>query len=190
MDTAFYKLFCFTMLLCFFAISCASDDDGNSEETPPVGDYRSGTFILNEGGFGSSNASVSFLNENGQIHNGIFSLVNNRNLGDVAQSMGFNGDNAYIVVNNSATVEVVDRYTFQHIATVSEMIVNPRYIVFENNKGYISDLGDPTNSNDDFIAILNLETNLVEAKIAVVEGPEQMVAHNGKIYVAHKGGYS
>ncbi len=190
MRNPFYKIGSFLLLLSFFAVSCTSDDrETPKEETPPSGDYAQGIFILNEGGFGYSNASVSFLDAAGQIYNSIYSNVNSTNLGDTAQSMGFEGDNAYIVVNNSSTIEVVNRNSFQHIATVSNMIVNPRYIVFKGNKGYISNWGDPNNVNDDYLAVLNLETNLVEAKISVVEGPEKLLVYNGKIYVAHKGGY-
>ncbi|WP_308991218.1 YncE family protein [Mariniflexile litorale] len=178
-----------TLLLIFvLSVSCTSDDREQAIVLPE-GDYNQGLFILNEGGYGYSNASVSFLDTDGQVYNSIFSGVNNMNLGDTAQSMGFYGDNAYIVVNNSSTIEIVNRYTFQYIATVSDDIVNPRYIVFDGNKGYITNWGDPNNVNDDYVAVLNLDTNLVEYKIPVAEGPEKLVSNNGKIYVAHTGGY-
>ena len=144
---------------------------------------------MNEGGFGSLNASVSFLDNDGQVYSSIYKGVSSKDLGDVAQSMSFNGNNAYILVNNSSTVEVVDRNTFEPIATVTDKIVNPRYIGFSANKGYITNWGDPNNPNDDYVAVLNLDTNLVEAKISVVEGPEKLLISNGKIYIAHQGGY-
>ncbi|MBT0607360.1 hypothetical protein KIV10_04120 [Aequorivita echinoideorum] len=185
-----FKPYLLLLLISIFTVSCNSDDDAlPQEELPPAGAYANGMFILNEGGFGNSNASVSFVGENGELSNSIFTEVNNRNLGDVAQSMGFFEDNAYIVVNNSSTVEVVDRYTFEEIATITEMVSSPRYIAFSGNKGFITNWGDPTNANDDFVAVLNLETNLVEAQIPVGEGPEKLLVENGKIYVAHKGGY-
>lgn len=191
MRNPFYKIGSLLLLLSFFAVSCTSDDrEVIEQETPPSGDYAEGIFILNEGGYGYSNGSVSFLDIDGQVYNSIYSNVNNNNLGDTAQSMGTSGDNAYIVVNNSSTVEVVNRNTFEHIATVTDMIVNPRYIIFEGNTGYISNWGDPNDVSDDYLAVLNLETNLVEAKISVAEGPEKLLVHNGKIYVAHKGGYA
>ncbi|WP_299526288.1 DUF5074 domain-containing protein [Winogradskyella sp.] len=178
------------LAIVFSFISCTSEDRETPIDPPPLsGDYSNGVFILNEGNFGSVNASVSFLDESDQVFGNIFSNVNSANLGDTAQSMGFNGDNAYIVVNNSATVEVVNRNTFDRIATVTDMLVNPRYIVFSGNNGYISNWGDPNNINDDYIAVLNLETNLVESTISVVEGPERLLINNGKLYVAHKGGF-
>lgn len=110
-------------------------------------------------------------------------------LGDVAQSMGFNKDNAYLVMNNSSTVEVVNRYTFESMATVSTMIMTPRFIAFEGNKGYVTNWGDPNDITDDYVAVLNLDTNLIESKIPVAEGPDKIVVNNGKLYVAHRGGY-
>lgn len=178
------------MLLSLVTFSCTSDDrDIPEEETPVSGDYSQGLFILNEGGFGASNASVSFLDDNGEVFNSIFSSVNDRTLGDTAQSMGFNGDNGYVVVNNSATIEVVNRDTFESITTVTDQIVNPRYITFSGNFGFITNWGDPNDTTDDYVAVLNLATNSIESKIMVAEGPETMVMHNGNLYVAHKGGY-
>jgi len=189
MNKSFYKISALLVVLSLFAISCTSDDRDTPVVEIPVADYANGIFILNEGGFGYSNASVSFLDNDGQVYNAVYSTVNNMNLGDTAQSMGFHDDNAYVVVNNSAVIEVVNRNTFKHIATVTDKIVNPRYIVFETTKGYISNWGDPNDSTDDYIAVLNLETNQVDLRIPVVEGPEKLLINNGKIYVAHKGGY-
>lgn len=181
-----------SLLFIIAALTSCSADDNNEPIiiTSPLGNYENGIFILNEGGFGSSNSSVSFVDASGQVSNSIYNQVTGMNLGDVAQSIGLNGDNAYIVVNNSSTVEVVNRYTFTHVATVTTSILNPRFIVFNGNKGYISNWGDPTNPADDYVAVLNLETNLVDGTIPVAEGPEKLLVNNGKLYVAQKGGYN
>lgn len=191
MKNRYYKIGSMILMLAFIMSSCTSDDrDVPMPEPTPMGSYNEGVFILNEGGFGYSNASISFLDSNGEVYNSIYTGANGFGLGDVAQSMGLYGDNAYIVVNNSSTIEVVNRYTFEHVATVTAQIVNPRYIEFNGDKGYISNWGDPNNVNDDYVAVLNLETNLVESKIPVAEGPEKMLSNNGKLYVAQKGGYA
>src|SRR5690554_428102 len=186
-----YKLhrIAFSILMALLLISCSSDDDAPSVNPPASGDYAKGLFILNEGGYGYSNASVSFLDETGLISHNIFNEANDRGLGDVAQSMGLYEERAYIVVNNSSTIEIVDRYSFEGIAIVEHQISHPRYIVFYENKAFISNWGDPNDTTDDYIAVLDLETNLVVNKISVAEGPEKMLVDNGKIYIAHKGGY-
>lgn len=189
MKQIFFKYAFLLALIASVFSSCTSNDREDLPiEIMPTGSFANGMFILNEGGFGYSNASISFLANNGQVFNSIYSNVNSMNLGDVAQSMNFNGDKAYIVVNNSSAIEVVNRNTFKHLATVSNLIVNPRYIEFSGDTGFISNWGDLNDTTDDYVAVLNLETNLIEAKIPVAEGPERLLMDNGKIYVAHKGG--
>lgn len=181
------KLFLGTVVsFSLFTASCSSDDDS---PVNPQDEYTDGFFVLNEGNFGASNASVSFVGNDGSVENDIFQSVNGSGLGDVAQSMLLDDDRAYIVVNGSNTIEVVNRYTFESIGTISTGLMNPRYMVIENGKGYVSNWGDPTNPDDDFIAVINLSALNISTTISVKEGPEKMLDANGKIYVAHAGGY-
>ena len=172
-----------------FITSCSNDDD-----TPAgveiTGDFANGMFILNEGNFGANNASVSFLDSDGTLANNIFQSVNGENLGDTAQSMLLQDDKAYIVLNVSNTIQAVNRYTFESLGTVSTGLSNPRYMVIENGKGYVSNWGDPTNPDDDYVAVINLSNYSVESTIHVAEGPDRMKEEAGKIYVAHSGGYN
>lgn len=175
-----------------FFTSCSSDDDLPQiidEDPQPEGAYVNGTFILNEGNFGAANASISFIDEEGEIHHSIFSDVNGVGLGDTAQNMAVIDDKAYVVLHTSNTIEVVNRYTFESIATLSTGLVGPRFIEFVDGKGYVSNWGDPGNPDDDFIAVIDLESNTLTTTIPVVEGPEKMTSDNGNLYVAHKGGY-
>lgn len=174
--------------LSLFVTSCSSDDD-NPGEQPPQGDYVNGYFVLNEGNFGGSNASVSFVSNDGTVYNNIYNTVNGEGLGDTAQSILLDEDRAYIVVNGSNKIEVVNRYTFESIGTISTGLMNPRYIQIENGNGYVSNWGDPTNPSDDFIAVINLSSFTVSSTISVSEGPERMEEENGKLFVAHAGGY-
>ena len=178
------KLLCLVLLFQ----NCTSDDRDIEIQTLE-GDYVNGLFVLNEGGYTYSNASVSFIDGSGTVYNNIFYGVNQMELGDVAQSMAFYNDQAYIVLNYSNTIQVVNRYTFEHIATIDEQILNPRYMVFNDGKGYATNWGDPADATDDYIAVIDLETNTVENRIAVSEGPERILLYNNTIYVAHKGGW-
>jgi len=176
------------MTASLFITSCSNDDDAPGiDET---GDFANGMFILNEGNFGSNNSSVSFYGNDGTLANNIFQSVNGENLGDTAQSMLLEDDKAYIILNVSNTIEVVNRYTFESLGTISTGLVNPRYMVIENGKGYVSNWGDPSNPDDDFVAVINLSLNSVESTIPVTEGPDRMEEENSKIYVAHSGGYN
>lgn len=179
--------------LTFFT-SCESDDDTIGDIPDPGTEeaYSEGIFILNEGNFGSGNSSVSFLDTGmTEVSNGIFSEVNSgAALGDVAQSIGFYEDYAFIVLNVSNKIEVVDRNTFNSVATIAEGMQNPRFIAFAAGKAYVTNWGDGTNPDDDFVAVIDAETFEIEENISVVEGPEAIVEENGKLYVAHLGGYS
>lgn len=152
--------------------------------------YVNGIFVLNEMGSGGS-ATVSFLPNEGTIQNDIFATANPTagGLGSTAQSMSFFGDNAYIILNTSNRLRVVNKTTFELVETLNTGLSNPRYMAFANGKGYITCWGDSGEADDDYVAVLNLETYTIEANISLAEGVERILEINGKLYIAHKGGY-
>ncbi len=178
----------YVLTLTLFVASCSSDDDTVIIE--PLGDYENGILVTNEGPFGSGTGTVHFISDDySVIDDKIFEDVNSTSLGNIVQSMGFNGNDAFIVVNNSNKVEVVNRYTFESIATIDEGLNNPRYFIAVNGTGYVTNWGDPFDNSDDFIAIINLDTYTVSGTIAVEFGPEKVVESRGLVYVAHQGGF-
>lgn len=184
------KLFLTAIAGAFLLTSCSSDDDSGNDISIPQGEYDNGVLILNEGGFGAGNASVSFLSNDMELENNIFATVNpNAILGDTGQDIGLNGDLAYIVLNYSNKIEVVNRYTFEKVATISSGLLNPRYIAFTDNKAFVTNWGDAENTEDDYIAVIDMATNQITSTIPVAEGPERIIEEDGKLYVAHKGGY-
>jgi hypothetical protein len=184
----FNKLFLTVIISSAFFVSCSNDDDNTQEAR---GDYEGGLFIVNEGNIGKPNGIISYLSDDLQVENNVFSLVNSGKVtGDAPQCLGFNGDLAYIVVGSSNKIEVVNRYTFKSIVTITANLNNPRFIAFTNGKGYITNWGDPLVPTDDYVAVLDLATNVVSSSlIPVVEGPEKIIENDGKLYIAHKGGY-
>lgn len=184
----FNKLFLAVLVSSAFFVSCSNDDDNTQEAR---GDYDGGLFIVNEGNFGTPNGAISYLSDDLQIENNVFSLANpGKVTGDTPICIVFNGDLAYIVVNASNKIEVVNRYTFKSITTITTNLNNPRFIAFANGKGYITNWGDPLVTTDDYVAVLDLATNTISSSlISVVEGPEKIIENDGKLYVAHKGGY-
>ncbi len=174
------------LLAGLFVTSCSDDDDFNDV---PLGDYENGILITGEGS--GLPGSVSYIsNDLSTSESDIYFNVNGEQLGNYLQSIGFEDNNAYIVVDNTNTITVVNRYTFEKKATIASGLALPRYIDFENGKGYVSNWGDPFDASDDFIAVVNLATNTVESTISVGEGPEQVLVEDGKVFVSHKGGYS
>lgn len=152
--------------------------------------YEDGIFILNEGMIGTETASVSFLNSNGALENNVFSNQNmGMALGDTGQGMGFTEDFAYVVLNYSNEVKVMNRTTFEMAASITDQMVYPRNIAFSGDKGYVTNWGNPGDDSDDFVAVIDLTTNEVTSTIPVAEGPEEIVEKNGVLFVAHQGGY-
>jgi YVTN family beta-propeller protein len=169
-------------------VSCTNEDDVDV----PLGSYDNGLLILNQGLFLNSDASMSYISSDFSIaQNDIFSVVNpSITLGDVGQDVGFNNENAYIVLNNSNKIEIVNRYTLKSVGTINSGLKNPRYIAFANGKGYVTNWGDGSVATDDYVAVIDLTTNKVSNSIPVVEGPERILENSGKLYVAHKGGFN
>ncbi|MGY0392745.1 YncE family protein [Bizionia sp. KMM 8389] len=187
--TKFLKLFSFCVLAVMLQ-NCTSDDRDIIIGDPPAsGDYANGVFVLNEGGYTYSNASVSFIDNTDEIYHNVFYSVNEIDLGDVAQSMAFYEDKAFILLNNSNTIEVVNRYSFEHITTIENQILSPRYMVFNNGKGYVTNWGDPADTTDDYVAVIDLDSYTVTQTISVAEGPDYIINSNANLYVAHSGGW-
>lgn len=163
-----------------FTISCRTDEDP-IVEPQPKGAYDNGIFMSNEGNFGSPNATVSFIsNDLATVENNVFSANNGgAALGDVLQSVGLNGDNAYLILNNSNKIEVVNRYTFKKVATVSDQVSQPRYIAFANNNYYVTN----SSGSSKFVNVYSAATNAFVKKITLTSGGERIVEASGKIFV-------
>ncbi|MDG4946532.1 T9SS type A sorting domain-containing protein [Weeksellaceae bacterium KMM 9713] len=112
--------------------------------------YDNGVLISNEGNFGSPNADVSYIDQDTyEISNNIYQAVNNEPLGDVLQHVRIHGDKAYLVMNNSNKIVVVDRASFEKIDVITEQISLPRFIGFANDKLFVS------NSSGRYVSIYN-----------------------------------
>lgn len=176
------KLTLLALTLGLIFTSCTDDDDVNPT-VAPLGDYENGILITHEGNFNQGNASVTYIsNDFATIENNIFSAVNNVALGDTAQSMTFNGEFAYIIVNNSDKIEVVNRFTFESVATIFG-IDNPRYMAVSNGKGYVTAWGDFSDTTDDILAVIDLGTNTIVNTISTSYLPEEIVATGDKVFV-------
>src|SRR6478735_7058345 len=137
-------------------------------------------YVVCEGSFGSGNGTITFLN-NGIVDNDIFQNANHRPLGDQAQSMTLYGGKAYVLVQNSGKIEVVDTATFVSSAIIDDKISSPRNVVVYNNTGYVSDW----TSNK--IKVINLSTNLVTDSITVDEVPDGLLVKGTTLYVSNTG---
>jgi len=164
----------------FFIILFASSCD-KKDNTFQLYELSEGILINNEGNFQWGNASVSFFDAlTNEMQNNVFQNANNRPLGDVLQSISIYEDKAFLVLNNSGKVEVVDVNSFQLIETITGLM-SPRYIHFiSSEKAYVSDLY----SNK--IAILDLGSLEITSFINLPGWSEEMVQIGDIVYIANR----
>jgi YVTN family beta-propeller protein len=175
----------FVLLSLIIAISCILASCKKKENTPPVNDVPDmsslhGAFIMNEGNYQAANGSVSFYNtDDGTLTEDLFNKANGRILGDVVQSMCIIDTKAYIVVNNSNKIEIVNLKDFTSTGQIQNL-VSPRYILpVSSTKAYVSDLY----SNS--ITVVNLTTNEVSGHIPCKGSTEEMLMTGNSVFVTN-----
>ena len=159
-------------------------------------------FMLNEGGMGSNNSTLDFLRFSDATYvTGAFRKMNpsaGAGLGDVGNDIVVNGDEAWMVINNSGIVEVVSAKDETEIAAIQ--VPTPRNIAFDDKYAYVTSwAGAYANYGADYsisdyknpkgqVYRINLETKKVDGSIEVGYQPEGIAFYNGTLYVANSGG--
>ncbi len=144
-------------------------------------------YVLSQGDYGQGNASLTaYYPDSNLTENGIFKLVNGRSLGDVGNDIVLQGTNAYMVINNSDKIEVMDPTTALSVGTVYfPSGTSPYRVAFyaPGNIGLVTDLH--TNS----VSVINLSTNAVIAAdtISVGDAPYGITCVSGQAFVANSG---
>ncbi|MCD9856204.1 hypothetical protein LUD75_15870 [Epilithonimonas sp. JDS] len=164
--------------------SCNDDDEiYNNQETS-----YSGILVVNEGSFTKPDASVDFLSSDlSEGKSDIYTKANNENLGDVLQTIGFKGTNAYLVVNNSNKIVIANRFNFSKNTTVTSNLVGPRYIAFTESQYYVTNydfanvkkLNIYNNADNTFIKSINFDRY---AEKVVEAGGNIVVQTDGTLY--------
>jgi hypothetical protein len=143
--------------------------------------YSNGYIVANEGNYGSPTGEISYIDANNNVTNNVYHLANNGEaLGDILQSIYFNGDKSYLVLNNSNKVVVTNRASFVKSAEITNNIVQPRYTTIANGKIYTSNWGTSTTQH---VSVHNATTLAYITSIPLSEDPEEIVTVNGKVYV-------
>ena len=143
-----------------------------------------GVYVLNEGNYQFSNASLSFYDIEGDTaYNNLFYKANNAPIGDVAESMALIGDKLYIVVNNSNYIYKVDANTIECDITKPYKLTDfysPREMfVVAPDKAYVSDL---IGTN---LWIINPQEMTHTGSVAMGNTTEKMVRTGNELYVSN-----
>ncbi len=178
------NLFHLCLVSAVVITACTKDPETASPVTPNENLFKSGVYIINEGNFNAGNASIDlFSKDSNKVIKNIFTLVNNRPLGDVANSMSIVNQKGYIILNGSAKVEVINANNAKSIASINGF-TSPRYMVAKDTtRAFVSDWF----SNS--VKEINLTTNTIVRSIATGTGPEGMCIVGNKLYVANCGAY-
>ena len=104
-----------------------------------------GVFVLNEGVYQFSNASLTFYDPEGDTAvNNLFYKANGIPIGDVAQSLALADGQLYIVVNSSNYIYKVDANTLKcdldHPCQLTDFYSPREMHIVAPNKAYVSDL--------------------------------------------------
>lgn len=138
-------------------------------------------YILNEGAFGNSNASVTmFEPENQSVTQNKFATVNGRPLGDIVSHSEIIEGELYILVSNSNKIEIVNPHTFASEGVIlfeEDEAASPMHFVVVNQTMYVANLFA------NFITVVDLETREVTETIEVGMSQENITYSNGHLYV-------
>ncbi len=174
------KLCLFSLLIAITGVlsSCDKTPVVGPKNTGAIDSMAHGIFICNEGNFQWANASLGFYNTStGNMQDDVFKSNNQRSLGDVLQSICLLENKAYLLVNNSQKIEVIDSKTLKSTATITGFN-SPRYMLpISNQKAYVSDLYEKA------IWILDLNQQKISGKIAIPSWTEEMVLSGNKAFI-------
>ncbi|MGC8594645.1 MAG: YncE family protein [Candidatus Kryptoniota bacterium] len=173
-----------TLFLAVLIASCAKTPTGPSGQSPLPS--ASLVYVVNEGNFGKGNSSLTaFYPDSNKTIADIFKTVNGRNLGDTGNDIAIYNGRAYIVVNNSDKIEIIDAHTALSIKTIYYASgTSPYRIAIDQNdgKGFVTDLYKGR------VSVINLATNSLSSdSITVGQNPYGIIYTNGKVFVANSG---
>ncbi len=151
------------------------------EDDAPKGAGTKGLFILCEGAFGSSTASLWQINNDflSPSANVVQNLTGNP-LGDTGQSLYFDDQTLYVVLNGSGTIEVLDLSGAApaFVTSIDVSGASPREMTALGSTGYVTAWGIPG------ILVIDLATFAITDTFAVDGLPEDIIIVNGQLIVA------
>jgi hypothetical protein len=170
----------------FVALTLTATFTGCKKDEPEPTDNTfsgNGTFIICEGKFQAGNGRLDFYSTLGDsLISNIFEKANGVPVGDVFQSMLVVNDRAYLAVNNSGTVVVVNPVDMKSIGTISG-ISSPRYVVYiSTSKAYVSDL------YGNKVAIVNPSTLSVTGQVPVKGNADEIIYKNNRLWITNQAG--
>ena len=164
--------------------SCSDDNDG-PETYLQV--YSTGAYVVNSGNMyskiESSLTAIDYASSTATQN--VFKTANGRTLGNTANDGIVYGNKIYLAVDQSNTIEVIDKKTKQSIKQIktTELLGNaegahPRHIIAGGGNVYFTTYGG-------YVAAVDTTSFALQKKWQVGNYPEGMVFGNHTLYVAN-----
>jgi len=162
--------------------ACSKNDDVTPIE--PIPEHL-GIYVLNEGNFQSTNASLGLYNFRADNYE-----TKESNIGDTGNDIGRYGSKLYVILTGSTpTGGKVLVYNAKSAEKIGEIpVASPRYIQFYKGKAYLTHGENQLSQIDTGSTVTSLPT--VAKSIQVGRTPEQLTVFKDKIYVANSGAFS
>ena len=149
--------------------------------------YSTGAYVVNSGNMyskiESSLTAIDYASSTATQN--VFKAANGRSLGNTANDGIVYGNKIYLAVDQSNTIEVIDKKTKQSIKQIktTELLGNaegaePRHIIADGGKVYFTTYGG-------YVAAVDTTDFALQKKWQVGNYPEGLVIGNGNLYVAN-----
>lgn len=174
------------VLLMGTAVMTSCDPAEDYPETY-LQEYSTGAYVVNSGNMyskiESSLTAIDYASSTATQN--VFKAANGRTLGNTANDGIVYGNKIYLAVDQSNTIEVIDKKTKKSIKQIktTELLGNaegaePRHIIAGDGKVYFTTYGG-------YVAAVDTTDFALQKKWQVGNNPEGLVIGNGNLYVAN-----
>lgn len=174
------------VLLMGTAVMTSCSDDNDGPETY-LQEYSTGAYVVNSGNMynkiESSLTAIDYASSTATQK--VFKDANGRSLGNTANDGIVYGNKIYLAVDQSNTIEVIDKKTKQSIKQIKTTDLlgkaegaEPRHIIADGGKVYFTTYGG-------YVAAVDTTSFALQKKWQVGSYPESLVIGNGNLYVAN-----
>lgn len=174
------------VLLMGTAVMTSCSDDNDGPETY-LQEYSTGAYVVNSGNMynkiESSLTAIDYASSTATQK--VFKAANGRSLGNTANDGIVYGNKIYLAVDQSNTIELIDKKTKQSIKQIKTTDLlgkaegaEPRHIIADGGKVYFTTYGG-------YVAAVDTTDFALQKKWKVGNSPEGLVFGNGNLYVAN-----
>ena len=174
------------VLLMGTAVMTSCDPAEDYPETY-LQEYSTGAYVVNSGNMYSNiESSLTAIDyASSTATQNVFKTANGRSLGNTANDGIVYGNKIYLAVDQSNTIEVIDKKTKQSIKQIKTTDLlgkaegaEPRHIIADGGKVYFTTFGG-------YVAAVDTTSFALQKKWQVGSYPEGLVIGNGNLYVAN-----